>query len=216
MRDRSGKWNGIQVDSRAFAEKAEAGESEGPDEDSIHSSASLREYLRIYSTIPATACHGVNERKETESHAEVGGAESSLAEDWVVFDMTDSSSARIVDRAGEPDQDLVDNGTIEVDAVAESGEMKAYAGTRADSCGTSGGDGRIALDARRPYQTDVVHCVAERPAAPETAYDGESSSPLMEVQCLSSRRAAPTPGWQTRAGLLITRAKGESSTVHLM
>jgi hypothetical protein len=195
MRGRSGTSNGIQVDSRAFAEKVEAGELEGPDEDSIHSSASLREHVRIYSRIPATACHGVNGWEETESYAEVGGVESSLAEDWVVFDMTDSSLARIADRAGESDQDLVDNGTIEVDAVAESGVMKACAGTRADSCGTSGGDGQIELEARRPYQTDVVHCVAEPPAAPETAYDGESSSPLTEVQCLSSRRAAPTPGW---------------------
>lgn len=57
---------------------------------------------------------------------------------------------------------LVDNGTIEVRAVAESDVTKARVGTTgAESCGRVEGGGRIALAARRPCRADVAHCVAE-------------------------------------------------------
>ena len=121
--------------------------------------------------------------------------EAKLALDWAACDIGEPSLADTADIAWELGQELADNDTIEVHAAADSDVTKARVGTSADSCDRVEGGGQIAPVAHRPYRADVVHCVAEQPAAPETAYDGERSSPLKGPQCHSSMRAAPTPGW---------------------
>lgn len=97
----------------------------------------------------------------TISDAERVEVEAISALDSVAFDMGESSLADIADTAWELDQGLVDSGTIEVHAVAESDGRKAHVDTSAHSCGRVEGGDRIALVARRPCRTDVVHCVAE-------------------------------------------------------
>lgn len=103
--------------------------------------------------------------------------------------------ADIDDKAWELGQELADNDTIAVRAVAGSDVRKARVGTSADSCDRVEGDGRIAPVGHRPCRTDVVHCVAEWPAALGTANDDERSSPSKGRQCHPSMRAAPAPGW---------------------
>lgn len=127
--------------------------------------------------------------------AEGAEVEAKSASDWAACDIGESSLADTADMAWELGQEPADNDTIEVHAAAENDVTKARVGTGADSRGRFEGGGQIAPVAHRPCRADVVHCEAERPAAPETAYDDERSSPLKGPQCHPSMRAAPTPGW---------------------
>jgi hypothetical protein len=96
-----------------------------------------------------------------KSDVEIAGVVVTLAVDSAIIDMANSSLAYTAETVWGLDHGLVGIGTIEVDAVAESGALMACADTGADSYDRVEGDDRIVLAVHKPYRADVFHYAAE-------------------------------------------------------